>query len=144
MNNIVYGKFLALFFRGLIDLVADSLRVALLTEGHTPSASHQYFSEVEDYEVIGSGYSPGGAPLLGAGVVEDPTTHIPKLVGNSVEWENSTLSARYAVLYKDTGDSTTSPLIALFDFNAIQQSLNGTFTVQWHEDGILQLVQCAE
>ena len=55
-----------------------------------------------------------------------------------VTWASSTITARYGVLYKDTGTSTTSPLIVLVDFGQNESSSNGNFTVQWSTQGIFR------
>lgn len=52
-------------------------------------------------------------------------------------WSNATISARYAVIYKDTGNPATSRLLLLQDFGSIYSGTNGNFTVQWPAQGIL-------
>lgn len=45
-------------------------------------------------------------------------------------WASATISGiRYAVIYKDTGTGSTSPLLWLIDFGADQQVTNGTFSI---------------
>jgi hypothetical protein len=142
--NVVYNQFLYLFFTQQIDFANDSFKVALLQEGYTPNAvAHQALSDIAAFEVVGGGYTAGGTPLTGVSITT-ASNGIPYVTADNAVWEDSSLSAKYAVIYKVGANAAQSPLIACFEFPAIQQSLNGTFTVQWSEEGILQLLQCAE
>lgn len=60
------------------------------------------------------------------------------LDADDVTWASSTITARYAVIYKDTGVATTSPLIGFVDFGQDESSSNGNFTIQWSANGILR------
>jgi hypothetical protein len=53
-------------------------------------------------------------------------------------WAASTITARYAVYYKDTGTPATSPLLSLVDFESDQSSVSGTFTIVQSANGILR------
>lgn len=57
---------------------------------------------------------------------------------DNVQWASSTITARYAVIYKDTGTATTSPLIALVDFETDKSSDNGNFDLTFDSRGILR------
>lgn len=140
--NVVYNRFLYLFFAQQLDLVADTFKVALMQSSYVPDASHLYFADVAEYEVVGGGYTAGGAAMSSITVQQDAETGAVYATSDPVSWENSSLSTKFAVIYRDSGDAATSDLVACFDFDGIMQSLNGTFTVTWPE-GIMQLAQCA-
>jgi hypothetical protein len=53
-----------------------------------------------------------------------------------VSWASSTITARYGVVYKDSGTDGTSPLLYLVDFGADFSSSNGTFQITWHTLGL--------
>lgn len=53
-----------------------------------------------------------------------------------VTWSSSTLTARYAILRKDTGTGSTSPVIGYMDFGENVSSTNSTFQVAWNASGI--------
>ncbi len=55
-----------------------------------------------------------------------------------VTWASSTITARYAAIYKDTGSAATSPLMGWVDFGQDESSSNGNFTIQWSPNGILR------
>ena len=53
-------------------------------------------------------------------------------------WDPSTITARGAVIYKDTGVPTTSPLIAYIDFASDKSSSGDRFKIVWSTTGILR------
>ena len=72
-------------------------------------------------------------------LVQDNTNDKAVFDADDVTWSNSTIKARYAVIYKDTGTTTTSPLMACIDFGTEKSSENAEFTVQWDAAGIMNL-----
>lgn len=54
-------------------------------------------------------------------------------------WPASTITARYAVIYKSTGVAGTSRLVYLADFGSNQSSAGATFQVTWDAQGIFHL-----
>jgi len=57
-----------------------------------------------------------------------------------VTWSSSTITARYAVLYNDSGASNASKaLIGYVDFGSNQSSTNGNFTITWDATGIVRI-----
>lgn len=118
-----------------IDWAADAIKLALTTDSYTPNQdTHDYWDDV-DNEVTNTGYTAGGATLASASIAS--TLNVVKLDGNDVAWTNSDITARIAVLYDTTpGSSATNPLILWIDFGEDEVSSSGTFTVQFHADGI--------
>jgi len=132
-----YTHGLAAFMRGEIALLQDTIKVALLGSTYTPSQSHASWSNVSSHEVSGTGYTAGGEALSNKGITPDTNNIRSTFDADDVTWANSEITARYAVLYDDTASG--KPLIALVDFGEEKSSSNGSFTIQWHADGILRL-----
>lgn len=123
-----------------VDWDADTVKLALLDSGHTPDFdTHNFFDDVEADEVSGTGYTGGGATLASVTITPDTTNDRVDVDATDVSWTTSTITARYGVLYKSTGTSSTSPLIALIDFTEDKISTAGTFLVQWNASGIVRL-----
>lgn len=120
-----------------VDLLVDTIKVALVTSAYTFVATHQYFSDITN-EVTGSGYTAGGATLSSKAVNQDDPNTRAEFDAADVTWSSSTITARAAILYKDTGSATSSPLIAYIDFLSDKSSTGGDFTIQWNAEGILQ------
>ena len=89
-----------------VDLDSDTIKVALVTAGYTFNAAHQFYSSI----------TPG------SNVVGTPQTLASKTVAGGVfDAADATFTAVTGsqvvalVIYKDTGDNATSPLIAFID-----------------------------
>lgn len=120
--------------------VAETWRLMLLNNTHVPSASTQrYISDVVAKQIAASGgYTAGGIVVSGKATVEDGDNYFidatDMMIGPS-----STLNYRYGILFKDTGNQSTSPIRAQIDFVTDQIVVNGTSTIQWNVLGIIYL-----
>ena len=136
-----YGQGLAHVLRGDVDLPADTIKVALVTSAYTPNIdTHDYWDDVSANEAAGTGYTAGGATLANKTVTYDAANN-RAIFDNTVDtvWSTATVTARYAVIYKDTGTPGTSPLLGYVDFGQDESANAGDFTIQWSADGILRL-----
>lgn len=142
MAHTIFNSFLHSLALQDLNLISDTLKVALMPSSFLADRdANGYWADISTQEVTGEGYSAGGVVLTGAALDRQDASDNVKFTANDVSWVASTLTARYAVIYKDTGDATTSTLIAAIDFGADKSSVNGTFTVQWNADGIFTLSQ---
>lgn len=140
VTTYLYGKAVAKAFNKEIDWDSDTIKVALTTSSYAPNQdTHEYFSSVTN-EVSGTGYTAGGATLTGKSITYDSGTNKTRLVGATVSWSASTITARYAVIYVDTaGASSTDPLIGYVDFGADQSTSATTFELVWNASGIFEI-----
>lgn len=139
MADVIFNSFKMKIMDGSIDLDTDTIKVALVTSTYTPDQdAHVFFSSVTN-EVVGTGYTAGGSALAGKAVTQDNIDNEGVFDANDVSWTTATITARAAVLYKDTGTGSTSPLICYIDFGADKVSTAGTFTIAWNAEGILNL-----
>lgn len=139
MADVIYNNFKKLIMNGGIDLDTDTIKVALVTSSYTPDQdTHDFFDDVTN-EVVGTGYTAGGASLANKAVTADNTDNEGVFDADDVSWTTSTITARGAVIYKSTGTASTSALIAYLDFSTDKVSTAGTFTIAWNAEGILNL-----
>lgn len=118
-----------------IDFLSDTIKCALVTSSYTPNQStHEWWSDVSGNDVSGTGYTAGGQALSSKTL--SASSLVTTMDANDPSWTSSTITARYAVFYKDTGTGTTSPLIAYADFGGNISSTNGTFTVVLNASGL--------
>jgi len=141
MPSKLYGNFLAKALNKEVDWDSDTIKVALLTSSYTPNQdSHDYFDDVSSYEVTGTGYSTGGQTLGSKTLTYDSANNVIILDAADVTWSSSTITARYAVVYNDSGASSASKaLIGYVDFSSDQSSTNGNFTITWDSTGIVRV-----
>lgn len=134
MASGIYNRWKANLMNKIVDMEADTIKVMLLDNSHAFNAAHNVIGDVDTNEISGAGYSPGGATLAGKAVTQGGTT---KFDGTDVAWTSATFSAWHAVLYDDT--VATDDLIGSIDFSGEKSVSGGTFTIQWHANGIVTL-----
>lgn len=139
VTTTLYNPFKGKGYDGTdIDLVNDTIKVALVGTGYTPSAAHDFWDDVSANESSGGGYTAGGAALASKTWSLSSNTYTFDAADTS--WTiTSALTARYAVIYKDTGNSATSPLIGYVDLDGTFQLASGTLTITWNASGIFTL-----
>lgn len=129
MASFAYDSFVHDMANGTINLSTATVKVALTT-GYTPNqGTHTKWSDVQAYEITGTGYTAGGNTITVSVPSPDTTNHKLVLTFPQTTWPTSTLSATRAVCYVSTGTASTSPLIFVDDFGATVTTTNGTFTV---------------
>ena len=140
MADVIFNAFKKYIMNGSIDLDTDTIKVALVTSAYTPDQdAHDFFNDVTN-EVVGTGYTAGGATLANKAVTQDNTDNEGVFDADDVTWSTSTITARGAVLYKSRGGlSSADELIAYLDFGSDKVSTNGDFTIAWNAEGILNL-----
>lgn len=136
LSNYAKGELL----KGNIDCVNDTIKVMLLTSSHTTNVDTQdNISDVNANEVTGAGYTAGGATLANKSVTVDDANDKAYFDADNVTWSSSTITARYAVIYKDTGTPATSTILDIKDFGQDETSSGGNFTIQWDAGGIFDI-----
>jgi hypothetical protein len=139
MADVKYNSFKKALMDGGLDLANNTIKVMLVTSGYTPNADSHDFKDDVTNEVTGTGYTAGGAALANKSVTQDNTDDEGVFDADDVTWANSTITARAAVLYKDTGTASTSPLICYIDFGADKSSEGADFTLEWNSEGIVNI-----
>jgi hypothetical protein len=137
MASGIYNKFKADLMNKIVDLEGDTIRVALLDNSHAFTATDNVWADVSANEIAGTGYTANGEVLAGGSVTQGATT---KFDGTDLAWTTATFTAYHAVLYDDTiAAPTVDDLICSFDFGGAKTVTAGTFTIQWHANGIITL-----
>ena len=136
--DVIYNSVKTDLLNGVIDFATDSIYVMWVTSAYTPDQdAHKFLSDITN-EVVGSGYVAGGTIITSPTVIQDDTDNEGVFDGADITWPNATITARGAVLYKNTaGDSTTDPLVFYIDFTEDKSSSAGNFTLEWNAEGIL-------
>jgi len=139
MADVIYNSFKKQLLNAGINFGTSSVKIMLVTSTYTPDQDTHDFKDDVTNEVSGTGYTTGGATLANGTVTQDNTDDEAVYDADDVTWGTSSLTARGAVLYQDTGVGSTSPLIAYLDFGSDQTSSSGNFTIQWNTEGIINL-----
>lgn len=134
----LYGQ--GWLMRLLEDWLSSTFKVMLTTSSYTPDQhNHLYKSDVAG-EVSGPGYTAGGATLTGKTVTYTAATNKIMLDANDATWgPTASITFRHAVIYKDTGNAATSPLVAVQEGDGDVVVSNGTLLIQWSAAGIVEV-----
>ncbi len=138
MASGVYNQFKELVMEGVHNLLTNTVKIALLNNSHTFSASSVGWSSVSANELAATGgYTAGGNTLASPTVIVASDKGVFDAADSS--WTTATFTAYHAVIYNDTPTSPADPLIASIDFGGAKTVSNGTFTIQFHANGILSI-----
>jgi hypothetical protein len=129
----IYNRFKANLMNKEVDLIDDTVYVSLYDINHAFTATDTVYTTTNELPTLG-GYTLGGAELQGKSVTEAATTY---WTGSDRDWTAATFTAYAAVLWDDT--VATDDLICSIDFGGPQTVTSGTFTIQWHVNGIISL-----
>lgn len=136
-----YGKSGGQFASGNIIWAGTThnIKVALTTSSYTPNLdTHEFFSSVTNELGTANGYTAGGQLLATRTTTylsDDDQTALKAADSVWTPGAGETLTARYAVVYRDTGTAATSPLIILVDFGANLSATGAAFTIDWNDTG---------
>ena len=133
MSNALYGKGKEAFLGADIDWLADNIKVVLVdTAAYTPNFSTDDF--LADI--------PSGDRIATSGNLASKTSTLGVADAADVTFTAVTGDVSEAlVIYKDTGNEATSPLIAYIDTaTGLPVTPNGgDITIEWNASGIFAL-----
>ena len=139
MADVIYNAFKKNLMNGSIDLDTNTFKCMLVTSAYVPDQdAHEFRSSVTN-EVTGTGYTAGGVTLASLAVTQDNTNNRSEWDFADPVWAASTITARGAVIYKDTGAAATDPLVAYIDFGSDKSSSGGEFRLTINAEGFLAL-----
>lgn len=110
----VYPKFKLNQNNGVapIDFDSDTIKVMIVTNSYTYNAAHDFIDDANSNQVSGTNYTAGGATC--AGVTFALSGNNAQFVHNDITWTQHAsgfANGRTFIWYKDTGTSSTSPVI---------------------------------
>lgn len=141
VSALMFGKGLLSAYNKEIDIDTDVIKCMLLDDTLSPDQdADDYVDDVDTNEVTGTGYTAGGATLAAKTSTYTGATN-KWMFDNTADivWTSSTITARYAVFYVDTGTPATSALMSYVDFGENISSNNGDFTIEPAAAGIMEI-----
>jgi hypothetical protein len=110
----------------------DTIKLALYTSSASLDATTTAFTTSNEVAASG-GYTSGGNTLNSVDPTVSGTTAF--LDFDNSTWSSSTITARGAMIYNSTPNTTsislTNPAVVILDFGADKSSSSGDFTVQF-------------
>jgi len=131
--NIVYDTFFNHLLNGDIDFDTDTIKVALFQNTYNPLTTSESWADISGFEITPvDGYVAGGQDLGIVSVTDKKIT-----VSNAVWTTTETITASYAVVYKDETSDGEKYLICCIDFADNRSITAGDFTIQFNTTGLL-------
>lgn len=133
MANALYPRWkqALLEFTANNDLDGQTVKVALVTAGYTYSGANQYYSSVSA-SVVGTPQTLGNKTFTDGVFDADDVTFLAVSGSQVVS----------LVIYIDTGNAATSPLVAFIDTGVTNLPVTpngGDITITWNATGIFAL-----
>lgn len=118
-----------------IDLLVDTLKVALITNSHTPN-----FDSDTAWNSTNEVGTPSGGIALGSPTLT-VTSGTLVFDGNDTAWGSQTMSGiRACRIHDDTiSGPVADPLLCLVNFGSDYAVTSGVLTIQWSATGIFSL-----
>ncbi len=118
------------------DNTGVTIKCMLVNDTYSFDAeTHQTKSDITG-EITGGGYTAGGKEITNRSVILKPEEYASIYEGDDVRWPNSTITTAGAVIYRDTGDASTSELILFIDFEGNKSTDNSEFAIVWSAYGV--------
>ncbi len=133
MASGIYNRFKANLMNKVVDLEADTIKIALYDNSHSFTATDTDYTTNNEILEAAPGYTRGGNTLGSKAVTEAATT---KWDAADTEWTSATFTAYHAVIWDSTAGND---LIASIDFGGGKTVAAGTFTIQFDASGIITL-----
>jgi hypothetical protein len=140
LSGKAYGNFFIKSLSKEISYLTENIKIMLVKDTYTPDEDlHVYLSSVRSHEVAsGDGYTTGGITLTNKFLNYDAPTNTISLGADNVTWDDSSITARYAVIYDDfPATDNIKPLIAYVDFGRNYTSSESDFSLIWNDNVIL-------
>ncbi len=121
-----------------LDFTTDTFNVLLADSSYAIDPETDTFLDDLTGEISDAGYTAGGETLTGVSWTFDSGDAQGVFAADEVEWASIDTDVRYAVVYKDTGSSATSPLVLWIDLGVDENPGGALFRLVW-ADGVLVL-----
>lgn len=128
MSSGIYDRFKSDVMSGYVDVLSDTIMVALMTDSHSFNATHNLWSDVSSNEIDPAeciNYTASGVVLSGNTVT---TGSVAKWNSIDVVWSSASLSAYHAVVFDVTNSGS---LICSIDFGGLKSVSVEDFKIRW-------------
>lgn len=145
----LFGQGLKALVTGDIDWENDPIKIAFTNNYVLDAANqdaHDFWVDVEGYEVAASGtYPAGGVTVSTAAPSYDSSLDAVLLTATAdVLVTDATITATGAIVYKDTGVNTTSPVLGYVNFNGSEAATDGSFSMDLTTNPVFKIRMASE
>ena len=138
LTHTVYGLSLVTMANAEWSFNSGTIKSLLCTSTYTPNQdTHKYRSDLTNELATAGGYTAGGVALGTKSTPYTTGTNTMALVCANIVYSAVTLTARYAIIYCDTGTSATSALLSYIDFGANQSPSSQNLQLTINAGGLI-------
>ena len=138
MSSGIYNVWKKKLMDAALNLGSDTLKIILLNNSHSFSASAAGYANVSANELAtAGGYTQNTKTLGSVTVTQDDGNNKAVFDAADTSWTSATFTCYHAVIFDDT--ATGDPLICSIDFGGAHQVTAGTFSIQWSSSGIINI-----
>lgn len=135
VTTTVAGKFKQKLLSGQADFTSATVKVTLHTSSFAPDVDTTEFkSDLTNELATAGGYTAGGQTLTTVAVSYDAANDRAIITCDDPTWDPATFTARYAVIWIDTGTAATSPVVFWVNFGADQSPSGVPFVLDVSAD----------
>lgn len=117
--------------------MTDTIKFGLTASTYSQNLdTHDFYNDITN-EVSGGNYAQ--ITLSSKTATYDTATNETRLDCADPQWTNVTFTTAKGFNYKDTGVTTTSPLMGFFDFGGDQSPSAANFTLTVDSTGLLKI-----
>ena len=116
--------------------LSDTIKCSLHTATYSPDVDANKFWSDTSNEVTSTNYTTKGVALTTKTITYDSASNETRYDADDEAWTNVTFTMRHAIFFKDTGTSTTSPLLWWVDAGANQTVSGANFSIVNSANGI--------
>jgi hypothetical protein len=116
--------------------LTDTIKCSLHTSTYSPNVDSNKFWSDTTNEVSSANYTTKGVALTTKTITYDSASNETRYDADDEAWTTVTFTTRHGIFFKDTGTSSTSPLMWWCDFGGDQTVSGANFTIQNAATGI--------
>jgi hypothetical protein len=135
-----YNNFLEQLLNGAVDLVGDTINIALIGSGYAfDRTGNPGYATISGDEITATGYTAKGKSLAGKTTVQNDTAHNVKYDANDLTWTSlAATTIAHAIMFDDT---VTAPVadILLVRWEIGTNSNGGDYKLAFNAAGVLIL-----
>ena len=122
-----------------VTITADNYGTSYNSIGTTVSFANASWGNTTMTGGTDNGYITGGISLINKTLTYNTSNYI-YFDADDVQWDNSTITARYAVIYDNTpATDATKPILGYIDFGADTVSTVGIFKITFNATAIMSI-----
>lgn len=136
MSMVFHNQAKAALMGGSINLATATVKIMALNAYTILPGTQNFINQVSSAQITATGYTAGGQALANKAVTRDNATNRTWFDSDNPKWTiTGTMAAQVFVLYVDTGNAATSPILATIDKGSPQSRTDADYELLVQTNG---------